>query len=325
MKFGIIGTNFVSDFFMKGIKEVEEASVVAVCATSIEKAQLFANKYNIPYLFDDYHQIINNSEIEAIYIATPNRLHLEMTLFFLQHQIPVFLEKPAGCNAKEVKQMIEYSKKYNCFFQEGLIPMYHPNYHVLKNSLELVGPIHQVTLNFSKYSSRYDAYLAKQNPTTFRSELCNGALMDLGIYVVGFCVGLFGKPNNISSMATLLSTKADVSGCAIFEYDNFVVNLSYSKASDTHVVSEVCGEKGEITINQLSVPTSIIFHERLSKNKLTLSLNCADHFSYEIEQMIEDIKNHQIESSIYSHQQTIIIHEIMEETRKKAGIIYPID
>lgn len=325
MKFGIIGTNFVSDFFMEGSKFVEECEVVAVCSGRYGNAIKFAEKYNIPNSFKSYEDMYEAGIIEAVYVATPNAMHKDMTEYFLEKHIPVFCEKPMASNRDEVFSMIEASRKHNTYLQEGLIPLYNPNYLILKESLDLVGPIRQVNLNFSKYSSRYDAYLNGENPTTFRSELANGSMMDLGVYIFGFCIGLFGKPNRILSDATLLDTGADVAGSSIFEYDGFIANLSYSKASTTDNYCEICGEKGTLIIDQPSNPRKLIFVDYKNNERKDLTVEVIDNFKYEIEEMIENVKKGKIESEKIPHSMSQDIHDVLTEARKQSGIVFPMD
>ncbi|MDU5336357.1 Gfo/Idh/MocA family oxidoreductase [Enterococcus sp.] len=325
MKFGIIGTNFVSDFFMVGAAQVEECEVVAVCGTSLAKAKNYGEKFGIAHHFDSYQKMYESELIEAVYIAVPNSLHHAIATYFLEKGIPTFCEKPLAANADEVKDLIECARENNTYLQEGLIPLYNPNFQILRDNLNLVGKIRQVNLNFSKYSSRYDAYLAGENPTTFRNELANGATMDLGVYVVADCVGLFGKPDKVLSTASLLETGADVAGSSILSYDGFNVSLNYSKASDTVNTCEICGELGQLLIDQPSQPQKITFIERKTGKRTELGVSPKENFSYEIADMVQQVKKGEIESTKVPFETSLIIHETLTQMRKQAGIIFPMD
>ena len=325
MKFGIIGTNFVSDYFMSGALECPDCEVVAVSATSLEKANNFADKYAIPHRFDNYEKMAEAGVIDAVYVATPNGKHLAHSKFFLERKIPVFCEKPLAGNLKEVEEMIACAQTNNTYLQEGLIPIYNPTFAALQEARKALGPIRQVTLNFSKYSSRYDAYLAGENPTTFRSELANGAIMDLGVYPIGLCVCLFGKPVKILSASSLLETKADISGTSIFGYDDFNVAISYSKASDTENLSEICGEAGIITIDVCSTLSNVYFIDRKTKEKTRIGGDLKPNFYYQIKDMIENISNGLIESTRMTFEKSKAVHEAITECRRQAGIVYPCD
>jgi predicted dehydrogenase len=325
MKFGVIGTNFVSDFFMNGAAQVADCEVVAVCSRRLENAKAFAEKYEIPNAFDSYAEMAESNLIDAVYIAVPNGLHREVSEFFLSKKIPTFCEKPLAGNAKEVQSMIDCAKENHTYLQEGLIPLYNPNFQILKKNLPRIGKIHQATFNFSKYSSRYDAYLRGENPTTFRRELANGAIMDLGVYVFANCVGIWGKPDRVLSACSLLDTKTDVAGSSIFVYPDFIATLSYSKASDTETVCEISGEDGILIIDMPSQPTAITFIDRKTKTREVLSVPKKENFYYEITEMIKQVKAGNIESNLAPHATSLAVHEVLTDCREQAGIVFPCD
>ena len=325
MKFGIIGTNFVSDFFMDGAAQVEACQVVAVCSRRLDNAKQFAEKYDIPNTFDSYEEMAEANLIDAVYVAVPNGLHREISEYFLNRKIPVFCEKPMAGNLKEVEAMIACAKENQTYLQEGLIPLYNPNFQIIKDNLKRLGRIHQATFNFSKYSSRYDAYLRGENPTTFRRELANGAIMDLGVYVFADCVGLWGKPNKVLSACSLLDTGADVSGTSILVYDDFPVTLSYSKASDTENKCEICGENGLITFDIPSMPTVVTFTDRVSKEKETISVPKKENFYYEITEMIQQVEAGKTESEKVPFSTSLAIHDLITQCRQQAGMVFPCD
>ncbi len=325
MKFGIVGTNFVSDFFMEGAKQEVRCEVIAVCSSKIESAQRFADKYEIEHVFESYQEMAKSNVIEAVYIAVPNGLHKEVACHFIEKGIAVFCEKPMASNDEEVAEMIALSKEKKVYLQEGLIPLYNPNFQALKDSLNEIGKIHQVIFNFSKYSSRYDAYLRNENPSTFRLELSNGAIMDLGVYIIADCIGLFGKPKQVLSACELLETKADVSGASIFVYDDLIATLCYSKANDTSNVCEINGELGSITIDTPSMMKSFVKINRKTEEKEIVDVAGKDMFYYEIKTMIDCIEDGLIENPLCSHEMSLSIHETLTKCRRQAGVFFPSD
>lgn len=328
MKFGVIGTNFVSDFFMEGAKGDERCEVVAVCDVFEDKVNAFADKYNIEHRFTDYKELADSGLIDAIYIAVPNGLHHEIGKYFLERSIPTLLEKPLASNAREVKELVALAREKDVYFHEGLVSLFGPNYKVVKENLGLVGKIRQVNLNFSKYSSRYDAYLRGENPTTFRNDLSNGATMDLGVYCVGFAIGLFGKPQEILATAALLPGNAggaDAAGSSIYKYEDFIVNLNYSKVSDARPTAEICGELGTIIVNHPSVLGKVEFSDRKAKEVRNIGVEPLNNFYYQIKEMIDQIEKGEKESYSVPLDLSIEIHEVLTEMRKQSKIVFPAD
>ncbi|WP_249028959.1 Gfo/Idh/MocA family protein [Tannockella kyphosi] len=325
MKFGIVGTNFVSDFFMDGAKQESRCEVVAVSSLTLDLAKEFGEKHKIEYCFKSYQDMYEANVIEAVYIAVPNALHKEVACYFLERKIPVFLEKPMASNYDEVVSIMNLAKENNVYIQEGLIPLYNPNFIKLKESIKAIGRIHQVVFNFSKYSSRYDAYLRNENPTTFQAKLSNGAIMDLGVYIMADCVGLFGKPNKVLSACSLLDTKADISGSSILIYDDFIATLMYSKASDTTNSCEINGEDGSIFINTPSMMRDFTIINRKTSEKEVVNVGEKDMFYYEIKTMIDCVEQGVIENTLCSHETSLAIHSVLTECREQAGVVFPQD
>lgn len=334
MRFGIVGTNFVSDFFMAGAKAVAEVEVVAVCSGKKENAMKFADKYQIPHVFSSYIEMIESNEIDAIYLAVPNHMHYEMTCECIKRGMPTLTEKPFAANLEEAKEMIELSKKYKTYVHDGLIPMYTDNFQSLRESLSKVGVLRRAVFVFSKYSSRYDAYLRGENPTTFRREYCNGSCVDLGIYAIGDVVALFGKPKKITASGLLLDTGVDGMGTCVFTYDTFDVCIHHSKITDSKLVSEIQGEDGLIQIEGISRIQQAWFYPRKPEDyageldadgKIELTKASEEGFTYQLRDFVENVQQGRIESLKLPHQLTLDILEVCTECRRQMGVIYPCD
>lgn len=322
MKFGVIGTNFISKQFMEGAMKVEGIEVVAVCSGRYENAEAFAREYAIPKVCKNYEEMAEDMIVDAVYVAVPNSLHYEITKYFLEHKIPVFLEKPMCSNAKEAKALVELAREKNTYLHHGIIPLYNPNLKVLKEKLPLIGRVHNAMFIFSQYSSRFDAYLRNENPTTFRRELSNGSIMDLGVYPLSIVLALFGRPTSITAHANLLETEVDASFQAILSYDGFSVLVASSKASDTKLVSEISGEKGILQITRCGKLDEVIFTPRKMESM---------HFVYDKQAFmiqLEDFKNAVEEKRVeptVSHELNITLMEVLDEIRSQCGVVYPAD
>lgn len=322
MKFGVIGTNFISKQFMEGAMKVEGIEVVAVCSGRYENAEAFAKEYDISTVCHGYEEMAEDMIVDAVYVAVPNSLHYEITKYFLEHKIPVFLEKPMCSNAKEAKALVELAREKNTYLHHGIIPLYNPNLKVLKEKLPLIGRVHNAMFIFSQYSSRFDAYLRNENPTTFRRELSNGSIMDLGVYPLSIVLALFGRPTSITAHANLLETEVDASFQAILSYDGFSVLVASSKASDTKLVSEISGEKGILQITRCGKLDEVIFTPRKMESM---------HFVYDKQAFmiqLEDFKNAVEEKRVeptVSHELNITLMEVLDEIRSQCGVVYPAD
>ena len=323
ISFAVVGTNFVTDMFMAGVKEVEGVEVVAVCSQREESLKKFAEKYPGIPSFLDYHQLVDLEGVDAVYLATPNYMHHEMSLFFLKHGMAVFCEKPMGVNPNQVKEMVACAQENKVLLHDGIVPLYTQNYLLMKEHLEDIAPLHRCVLAQGRYSSRYDAYLRGENPTTFRVEFGNGSLVDMGVYCVAVAMGLFGKPNKILSNAKRLSNGADCMGSALFIYDDFEAVLMHSKVSNTAITSEIQGEKGLIQMGILSLMNEV-YLQKGNDEKIQLGETSMNGFSDQLREFKKNFENKEYESKLVSHQFSVDLADVLFELRQQNGIQYPL-
>jgi Predicted dehydrogenases and related proteins len=240
---GVVGTNFVTDMFIKGISSVDSFNVIAVCATMEESVAKFTAKYHVNQTFLDYRRMAEIDSLDAVYLAVPNHLHHEMVLYFLNKKISVFCEKPLGVNPGQVEEMIEASNQNHTLLQDGIVPLYTENYLRRKQNLENIGRLRRVVFAFGRSSTRYDAYLRAENPPTFRLEFCNGSLLDMGVYCIAVAVDLFGRSAGVLANVIKLSNGVDCMGSAILIYNDFEVVIMHSKVTGSFIASDIQGEQ----------------------------------------------------------------------------------
>lgn len=325
MNFAVIGTNFISDMFLSGAKHVEDFKLVAVCSGRLENAQKFAEKYDCDYYTDDYKDILNHREIDAVYIATPNALHYEPSMYFLNNKVHVLCEKPLASNITEVNTMIETAQANNVLLMEAIIPVTLPNFYEIKRQLPKLGTIRRALYILGKYSSRYDSYREGVVLNTFKNELSNGSLMDMGVYSVYNVVALFGIPDKIQANAYLLETKVDGIGSMIFSYPEMEAVIMHSKITDTHLKSEIQGEDGNILISGNSTYGKVELALRKEPVVEITVEQEIDHMYYEVQEFVDCIKKGQLESTLVPYQLMRDVHQTMTEIRKLIGVNYPAD
>ena len=114
INWGIIGCGNVCEVKSgPAFQLVENSALYAVMRRNKEKAQDFAQRHSVPNYYSSAHELIQNSKIDAVYIATPPNTHAYYTIKALKAGKPVYVEKPMALNYKECKQMIEASEKYD--------------------------------------------------------------------------------------------------------------------------------------------------------------------------------------------------------------------
>lgn len=325
IRFGIIGTNWITEAFLKAASDHKEFKLTAVYSRTEEKGREFADRYGVQTVYTEVEELAKSEEIDAVYIASPNSFHSSQAITLMNHGKHVLCEKPLASNVREVKEMIDAAKANNVVLMEALKSTMMPGFRAIKESLPKIETIRRYVGNYCQYSSRYDAYKEGNVLNAFKPQFSNGALMDLGIYCIYPLVALFGKPVSVKASGIMLDSGVDGEGSVLLTYETMEAVITYSKITDSTLPSEIQGEKGSIVIDKISTPEKVeIHHRKGSVEDVSLP---TDHESmyYEAEEFISLIKEGKRESEINSHQNSLTVMEIMDEVRSQIGVVYPSD
>ncbi|WP_168119695.1 Gfo/Idh/MocA family oxidoreductase [Paenibacillus sp. HB172176] len=325
MRFGIIGTNWITDRFIAGASLHERFELAAVYSRTEEKAREFADKHAIPGRYTDVEEMAASGNIDALYIASPNSLHAEQAIAAMKRGIHVLCEKPIASNSRELEKMIAAAREHNVLLMEAVKSTTMPGFGAIRDNLKELGPVRRYMASFCQYSSRYDAYKAGTILNAFKPEFSNGALMDIGIYCIYPAFVLFGKPKAIKANGLLLESGVDGEGSILMEYDGMEAVLMYSKISSSQAPSEIQGEAGNMIIRSISEPAQLELQYRNGSTK-DLSRPTMEHnMYYEVEEFIRTVEEGRRESAVNSFAVSLEVMRIMDEARRQIGLIYPAD
>ncbi|MCA0756597.1 Gfo/Idh/MocA family oxidoreductase [Paenibacillus sp. N4] len=325
IRFGIIGTNWITEAFLDAAREAEDFSLTAVYSRSEETARAFAAKHGAIHIFTDVEAMAASGEVDAVYIASPNSFHARHAIACMNKGVHVLCEKPIASNARELRQMIEAAKENGVLLMEALKSTLLPGFRAIGESLPKIGTVRRYFANYCQYSSRYDAYKAGNVLNAFKPEFSNGALMDLGVYGVYPLVALFGRPDAVKATGVMLESGVDGEGSIVLQYPSMDAVIMYSKITHSSLPSEIQGEKGSIVIDKISEPSLVEIQYRGAESE-TISQPTDDKtMYYEVREFINLIRLGRTESEVNSFANSLITMEIMDEARKQIGLVYPAD
>jgi len=325
IRFGVIGTSWITDEFIRCASLVEDFCLNAVYSRSREKAKEFADKYLVKNVFTDLDEMAKSQCIDAVYIASPNSFHAPQSILFLENGKHVLCEKPIASNLKELGKMTAAAKQNSVLLMEAMKSTFFPNFKAIKDNLHKIAPVRRYFASYCQYSSRYDLYKAGKNPNTFNPKFSNGSIMDIGIYCVYPAIALFGKPKSISANALLLESGVDGMGNICLNYDNMDAVIMHSKIADSSIPCEIQGEKGTIVIDKIHTPEKVQIRYRDGKIEDITQPQSNDTMRYEIEEFMSLIKKNKLESDVNSHRLSLDVMEVLETSRKQFGLVFPAD
>lgn len=240
-QWGILGTSFISEVIANAIQESKTSKLVAIGSRSTEVAKQFSEHFAIPKFYDNYQSLLNDNEIDAIYIGLPNHLHKEWIIRCAQAGKHILCEKPFVIGIEEIHEVTSVLDKTNVFCMEALMYKYHPFTRTLQDIIQskVIG---QVKL----YNATYTANIAEvANPTS------GGSIRNLGCYPISLVrllanaepveisgIGRMNPQNNTDNQASVLLK---------FEEDTIAV-VSTADDIEMYWQFEVYGTKGHLKV-----------------------------------------------------------------------------
>ncbi len=251
MRYGVIGTGWIAKSFIDGARLICNSEFAAVYSRTSESGNRFAAENKIEKVYTDINEFANG-DFDAVYIASPNRLHYEQSKLMLQSGKHVICEKPITVEPEELEELQALADEKGLIYVEAIMYMFNPARDLLKEAIGRIGKITSVHFDFSQLSSKYPAYKRGELPNIFNPALATGCLMDLGIYCVYPALDLFGMPNKITACAHFMESGADGSGTAGLLYDDKLVTFTYSKLGQDRIGNQIFGDEGTIKIESIS-------------------------------------------------------------------------
>lgn len=315
INFGIVGTGKISNWFLEAAFKVDEFNFKGLYSRTEESGKAFLKNYEGVKLYTSLEDMINDEEIHAIYIASPNSKHFEQAVKCLNGKKPVLCEKAFASNKKEAFKMIECAKTNDTLLMEAMRITVLPNFLEVKNHIHKIGKIRKYIASYCQYSSRYDNFKNGIIENAFKSELSNGALMDIGVYCIHPMVALFGAPKSLKASGTLLHTGVDGQGSIIFDYEDMEGVVNFSKISNSYLPSEIQGEEGSIIINKINSFTEVKIVYRDGREEIISKEQEIDDIYYEVKEFIELYKNGEKTSRKNKLETSLEVMKLIDEAK----------
>jgi len=247
IKWGIIGLGKIANKFATDLATIEDAELYAVASRSEEKAVDFATKHKAVKTYTSYKDLAEDTEVDAVYIATPHSFHATHSILCMQHKKAVLCEKPFAMNAEEVAEMIAVSKANNVLLMEALWTYFLPHYQYVLDiyTQKKFGALKQLEADFGfRAAYNLDGRLLKK-------EVGGGSLLDIGIYPIFAALSTLGTPKEIEANATFFETGADAECNIVFNYNSAKAILKSTLTEDTKTEAIFTFEDAIVKINTM--------------------------------------------------------------------------
>ncbi|SDN72574.1 Gfo/Idh/MocA family protein [Alkalicoccus daliensis] len=246
IRWGILSSAGIAKTQMvPAIKEADNAVLQAVASVS-GKAQSTAEEWGAASAHDSYEALLNDPEVDAVYIPLPNNMHKEWVIKAMHHGKHVLVEKPAALNTEEIREIREAGKETGMTWMEGFMYQFHPQHAYVKELIAngAVGKVKRIRASFS--------FALDLNSDNIRldASLGGGSLYDVGCYCVHACRYILEQePERVISTGRRLTADGvdiSTSGLLTFKDIDGVIDCSFNEAALNRY--EVIGEEGRIEV-----------------------------------------------------------------------------
>jgi predicted dehydrogenase len=322
IRWGILGAGAIADTFSSDVSLTDGNVVTAVAARDADRAARFAARHGAARSYGDYAALVNDDDIDVVYIATTHPYHRAHALLAIEAGKSVLIEKPVCLNAADAREVFAAATRSDVFAMEAMWTRTNP---LIRTAQQLIadGAIGEVRGARSEFGLGI-AF----DPAHRLYDLDNGggALLDLGIYPATFAYLFLGRPDEIRTVGTLSPAGADDTVAMQWLYDGRPgAQLWASVPIAAPNEAAVLGTKGWIAfLPEAHRPSGLIVHNESGEYRVDDPLAGRGHgYGPEIDEVGRCLRAGLLQSPLIPHADTIAILEILDGARAELGVIYP--
>jgi len=282
LKWGLLSTARINRRLIPAIRDTPRAELTAVASRSQSRARQYAAEWSIPRAHGTYEALLEDPDVDVVYVSLPNSLHAEWTVNALEAGKHVLCEKPLALSVAECNQIIEASQANGVHAMEAVMYLHHP---VLHKAREMArdGAVGEITMVRGGFSFLLD----RPDDVRWDPDLGGGSLWDIGIYPVSFIRWIAGEPDQVSGWQTLSSSGVDATFAGMLRYDGEmlgVFNCSFREPSRTN--AEVAGTKGRLVIENpyvVSKETRLLLYDLDGDDGEEIAVAEEDAYHFEVD------------------------------------------
>lgn len=327
IRWGIIGAGNIAHKLAEAVQLDPDSALLSVASRTPAKAAGFAAEYGITAAAD-YETLLNNPDIDVVYIATTHNFHYENALLALSKGKNLLIEKAFTVNAGQARELVELARRKGLFLMEAIWIRFLPSMLALKKTIAEggIGELQHLRLDFGGIT-----------PPQYRTrlvtpELAGGVTLDMGIYPISFICYVVGElPCEIKSMARFSDTGVDELALYQFRFPceaTAAVSTSYNLAMKSEAM--VYGNEGYIEYPGFQQGSQFKLHRHAGTGTVTstdtvVAENHRNGFVYQVAEVVACLRAGKLESAVIPLDETIGIMAIMDRMRAEWGFQYPFE
>lgn len=322
LRVGIIGTGWIAEKATLTLNGLETCEAYAVGSRTTEKAQTFAERWQIPKAYGSYEALMADPDVDLVYIGTPHSHHYDVTKAALMAGKPCLVEKAFMANVRQTREVIDLAHERQVFLAEAIWTRYQPVVNMVR------GLIDSGRIGTPRLLTATLGYSMGEKPRIMRPDLCGGALLDLGVYALNFVRMFFpAEIVSIDSQCVKSETGMDLTNAiTLVLADGMLCNLQSSAACVGDNIGVIAGTDGNLIIDNINNPQQITVNgpDRTYIETIRVPRQITG-YEYQFEACRQALIEGLLEPREMPHRETLYIMELMDALREKWGVRYPMD
>ena len=322
MRVGIIGTGWIAEKAAITLRGLTVCEAYAVGSRTLERAEAFAKEWGIAKACGSYAELINDPDVDLVYVGTPHSHHYDVTKEALLAGKPCLVEKAFMANYRQAKEIVDIAREKKVFLAEAIWTRYQPVVKMVRDLIDSgrIGTPRLVTATLG--------YSMGEKPRIMRPDLCGGALLDLGVYALNF-VRMFFPADIVSMESQCVKSKTGMdltNAISIILADGVLCNLQSSAACVGDNIGVIAGTDGNLIIDNINNPQKITVntHDREFVEDIHVPQQITG-YEYQFLACRQALADGLLEPREMPLEETLYVMQLMDGLRQKWGVRYPMD
>ncbi|MGB3185744.1 MAG: Gfo/Idh/MocA family oxidoreductase [Ornithinimicrobium sp.] len=323
LRWGIVGPGRIARNVVSDFRHVPGSVVAAVASRSQDRAQAFADEFGVDHAHDSYRAIIDDPDVDVLYIATPHPQHLAIAVAGMQAGKAVLVEKSLTATAAGAQQLVDTARERNVFAMEAMWTRFQPAIVAARDLISegAIGEVRTVQADLG-VQREFD-----ENDRLFSKALAGGAMLDLGVYVVSLAQHFLGTPQTVDVTGSLASTGVDLEAALLLGYgDGRAATLTCSLRGPSPGAARIIGTNGWIDVPpRFHHPTSLVLNRPGQEPRHIDAPALGAGYSHELIEVSDCMRAGKVESSVMPLEDSVAVQRVLNDACERLGVFHAED
>jgi predicted dehydrogenase len=323
IRWGVVGPGRIAESVLPDFAEVDGARVVAVASRSADRARAFADRHGVERAHGSYAAIVDDPDVDVLYVATPHPQHHAVALAALRAGKALLVEKAFTATLPGAQEVVDLARRSGVFVMEAMWTRFQPAVVVLRELVAegAIGEVRSVQADLG-VTRAYDPA-----DRLFDLALGGGALLDLGVYVVSFAQMLLGAPGTVTATGSRFPSGADAEAVLLLGWDDGrSATLTTSLRNALPGQARVFGTEGWVDVlPRFHHPDTIVLHRAGGEPEILTRPPLGRGYASELVEVTGCLRAGRTESAVMPLADTLAVQRVLVEAAAQLGVVHEED